>query len=414
MDKKSRRSIWNLGMAGLGRNVGWGMNKVFTPGLLAALTPSTQLIGLVLGVEGLFGLILNPLTGYVSDRHEGKGGRRRPYLLVAFPGAAIMLILLYLSKSLGLAIGAAVLFYFFQQLSPTPYQAMMPDALDEKAYGQASGILNLLWAVGNLIAFLVVPVVYTLVSHSLGFILGATILLAGGLWTAFSVKEKRRETQTQQPSLRPLLSGTLMKYYVAQGLWWLGFEAIASFFALYMVNTLHGGNLDTALGMSIFTIAGIIVSMRFGRLYHRHDSRTLLGITIAVFALVSLTGVWLTTVTEAFVLLFVAGLAWGGIQVVSYPLAADILRQELARSGLTGTAAEERAVHLHGALYGGANLVQSVALMLAAPVAGWLIAANHNHYQVMFLVSFASLVLALGLVLVLGRVEVAVPEPVQA
>ena len=408
MDKRERRSVWVLGLAGLGRNVVWGMNKVFTAAMLGALTPSTQLIGSVLGAEGLFGVVLNPLSGWLSDRTPTRLGRRRPYLFVAFPGAAIMLMLFYLTKSLTLAVFATLLFYFFQQLSPTPYQAMMPDRVAERDYGEASGILNLLWTLGNLIAFLVVPLVYEMVSHVLGFVLGAAILLAGGLWTAFAAKE-RPETvrRPQRGGAAALRSPALLKYYVAQGLWWLSFEAIASFFTPYMEHALHGSLLDSALGMSIFTVAGIFVSLWFGRLYERHDARVLLGATLVLFAIAASTGLWLTTVTEAFVLLFVAGLAWGGIQVTSYPLAADMLRQHLRQSGLGEADAQERAAHLHGALYGNANLVQSLGLMVAAPLAGQVIAVSHGAYQAMFLVSIGSSLVAFLLVLWFGKTEVA-------
>lgn len=384
------------------------MNKVFTAAMLGTLTPSTQLIGSVLGAEGLFGVVLNPLSGWLSDRTPTRIGRRRPYLFVAFPGAAIMLMLFYLTKSLTLAVLATLLFYFFQQLSPTPYQAMMPDRVAEKDYGEASGILNLLWTLGNLIAFLVVPLVYEMISHVLGFVLGAAILLAGGLWTAFAAKERpetiRRPVRHSAAALR---SPALLKYYVAQGLWWLSFEAIASFFTPYMEHALHGSLLDSALGMSIFTVAGIFVSLWFGRLYERHDARLLLGATLVLFAIAASTGLWLTTVTEAFVLLFVAGLAWGGIQVTSYPLAADMLRQHLRQSGIGEADAQERAAHLHGALYGNANLVQSLGLMVAAPLAGQVIAVSHGAYQAMFLVSIGSSLVAFLLVLWFGKTEVA-------
>ena len=410
MDKRERRYVWLLGLAGLGRNVGWGMNKVFTAVLLGALTPSTQLIGSVLGAEGLFGVVLNPLSGWLSDRTPTRIGRRRPYLFVAFPGAAIMLMLMYLTHSLGLAVAATLLFYFFQQLSPTPYQAMMPDRVAEQDYGEASGILNLLWTIGNLIAFLIVPLVYELVSHTLGFLLGAVILLAGGLWTAFAARE-RKEERTPPTGVRTvaLLGPALLKYYVAQGLWWLSFEAIASFFTPYVIHVLHGSQLDSGLGMAIFTIPALFVSIWFGRLYQRYDARLLLGLTLALFALAAVNGLWLRTVPQAFALLFVAGLAWGGIQVTSYPLAADMLRQALLQGGRSPAQAQDEGVALHGALYGGTNLVQSVGLMVAAPLAGIVIHASHGQYQTMFVVSVASLIASLLLVLWFGRVEVAAP-----
>lgn len=377
------------------------MNKVFTAAFLGARGAATPLVGAVLGIEGLFGIILNPLTGYLSDRIETRFGRRRPYLFVAFPGAAAALMLLYFAPSLALAVAATVAFYFFQQLSQTPYQAMMPDNCAESEYGEASGILNLLWLLGNLIAFLVVPMVWEFFGHLPAFLLGALVLLGTGMITAVRSREQPAPQGPRvRPDLRALLSREVWKYYAAQALWWLGFEAIASFFTPYTLHVLHGSLLDSALGMSIFTVFGVLVSIWFGRQYERRDARLLLGGALGLFALVASAGLLVHTVTEAFLLLAVAGVAWGGIQVVSYPLAVDVLRADLQRQG----AAAARAQELHGVLYGGVNLVQALGLMIAAPLAGQAIAASGGHYQTMFLVSALSLLASLGLVSILRRV----------
>lgn len=390
------------------------MNKVFTAAFLGARGAGAPLVGAVLGIEGLFGIVLNPLTGYLSDRIQTRFGRRRPYLFVAFPGAAAALLLLYFAPSLALAIGATVAFYFFQQLSQTPYQAMMPDNCAQSEYGEASGILNLLWLLGNLMAFLVVPMVWEFFGHLPAFLLGALVLLGTGMITAVRSREQPAPAGSRpQPDLRPLLSREVGKYYLAQALWWLGFEAIASFFTPYTLHALHGSLLDSALGMSIFTVFGVLVSIWFGRQYARRDARLLLGGALGLFALVASGGLLVHTVRQAFVLLAVAGVAWGGIQVVSYPLAVDVLRAELLRQGAEVARAEE----LHGALYGGVNLMQALGLMIAAPLAGQAIAATGERYQTMFLVSALSLFVSLGLVATLRRasqadaVDIKAPQP---
>lgn len=405
VDRAARRRIWILGLAGLGRNVGWGMNKVFTAALLTARGASSPLAGAVLGIEGLFGLILNPLTGYISDRLVTRAGRRRPFLFIAFPGAAISLLLLYFAQTLPLAIAATVLFYFFQQLSPTPYQAMMPDVCEAGDYGEASGILNLLWSVGNIIAFLVVPIVWETMGHLAAFLLGAVVLLGTGLITAVRIKEQPHEAPRARPrpDLRPLLGREMLKYYIAQALWWLGFEAIASFFTLYTVHALHGTLFDSAIGMTIFTATTVLVSIWFGRQYVQRDARLLLGGAIGLFALIAISGLLVHSVLQAFVLLAVAGVAWGGIQVVSYPLAVDVLREGMAQTRPRDEAISATA-ELHGAVYGLVNLVQSLGLLIAAPLAGEAIYFSGDHYQTMFVVSAASLAVSLVLVATMRRV----------
>ena len=143
MDQRRRRNIWILGLAGFGTNVGWGLNKVFTAVILGARGAGLPMIGAVLGLQGLFGIILNPVTGYFSDRLHTRVGRRGPFLLVGYPGAAIALLFLYFAHSLGVALAAVIAFFFFVQMSQAPYMAMMPDSYDSSEYGKA-GLLAVL------------------------------------------------------------------------------------------------------------------------------------------------------------------------------------------------------------------------------------------------------------------------------
>ena len=224
MDRPRRGGIWILGLAGFGTNVGWGMNKIFTAVILGARGAALPLIGVVLGLQGLFGIILNPVTGFLSDRLETRLGRRRPFLLIGFPGAALALILLYFARSLTIALAAVIAFYFFQQLSQAPYLAMMPDTYDHSEYGKAAGALNVLWMLGTLISFLVVPIVWQFLGHLAAFVLGAVVLAVSGLITAVYSHDTPRQTKPRSRSnIRPFQSVELWKYLIAQALWWLGF-----------------------------------------------------------------------------------------------------------------------------------------------------------------------------------------------
>lgn len=133
---------WNLlGVAGAGRNIGYGANKIFTGPMLQAFGASQVLIGLALGAEGLFGVVLSPLTGWISDRTTRPGWRRRIYVRVAVPGAGLAWLLFYYAHSPLVATALLLLFYFFQQAVISPYQAWMPEVTEPASWGPASGTL---------------------------------------------------------------------------------------------------------------------------------------------------------------------------------------------------------------------------------------------------------------------------------
>ncbi|NMP23160.1 MFS transporter [Sulfobacillus harzensis] len=383
-----------LGMGGLARNIGYGTNKVFAADLLSRLTPSQALIGLVLGMEGLFGLVLNPLTGWISDRYVTRFGRRRVFILVSTPIAGILWILFSGQRSLHLAILFLVSFYFFQQIAPTPLQAWMPDIVQKRDWGRASGVINLWWQVGNLLAFLPIPLLWKTI-HGGAFWVVALIMIGAGLVTGLTVRERRTPPGGQNPRLMRTnwLSADLVKYFIAQLMWWLAFEAMASFFTLFMIHTLHGTLIDSALGMTFFTLSAVLVSVLFGRLYERFSAKNTLIVCLAAFGAIGLTGTVIRSIPFAFALLFVAGIFWGGIQVVGYAWGSELLGQSLPKYA--------DPTEYYGLLYGVGNLTQAGGLLVAAPVAGFMIGLQHGSYSAMFWVNvMASIIGVISLVLV--------------
>ena len=52
-------------------------------------------------LPGLLGMVLGPILSYKSDRHRGRSGRRRPFLFVGVPMAALAIIGMAISPQMG-------------------------------------------------------------------------------------------------------------------------------------------------------------------------------------------------------------------------------------------------------------------------------------------------------------------------
>ncbi len=394
-----------LGMAGLGRNVGFGSNKLFAAALLQSLAVSQPVIGLILGLEGLLGILLNPLTGYLSDRTRKTGLRRKVYVLVCFPMAAMTWLVFCQTHDLAVAIVALCLFYAFQQGSTSPYQAWMPGLVPQRFWGVASGYLNLWWQTGNLVAFLVIPLVWGL-SHIGAYVFTAVLIAVCGMITVIGVPEQssvtvnvgQAERLIIRPSYRCLFRGNLLFYYTAQTLGWLSFESIASFFTLYIVHSVHGSLMDSALAMSLYTLTGMGAAVYVGTMYRRFAPRHLLVTSFGLFGMLALSGLWVHNLVWVFILVGVEGIFWATTLTVSYALATDLLRE--------ATQDEARENGLRGGLYGLNNVVQSIGLLVAGPLAGIVIYASGGDYKEMFIVSGVSSLVAIVFVLLIR------PKPV--
>ncbi|WDL99053.1 MFS transporter [Alicyclobacillus sp. ALC3] len=408
--------VHRLGMAGLSRNVGFGSNKVFAAALLQTFNASQPVIGFVLALEGLFGLILSPLTGWLSDRTHHPFWRRKVYVLVALPLAGITWLLFCSSHNFALAAVALSLFYIFEQSSVSPYQAWIPDITPPALWGVASGWLNLWWEVGNLVAFLAIPLVWE-ASHLGGYVLTAVLVAGGGLVTGLSVPEAAsgragnvagatpagaaspqaagaasgvasgkasgisRQNTRPRPNYKKLLERNFVFYFLSQALAWVAFESIGSFFTLFIKHSAHGTTLDAGLAMSVFTVTGMGGAVWSGRKYGqgRWTPKRLLASSLALFGALAVLGMFYHSLVLVFVIVGIEGVFWGVNLTVAYALATSLLR-DTARDE-----AEETAIR--GGLYGMSNFVQSVGLIVAAPVAGIVIRLGNGNYGGMFLVS---------------------------
>src|SRR5438067_435537 len=64
------------------------------PLTLREVGASNATIGLIVGtIASLMNLVLNPIISFSSDRHRGRWGRRKPYLIWSAPFISIFLII---------------------------------------------------------------------------------------------------------------------------------------------------------------------------------------------------------------------------------------------------------------------------------------------------------------------------------
>ncbi|MFA6293951.1 MAG: MFS transporter [Victivallales bacterium] len=129
------------------------------PVQLNALGASSTVIGFIMGTVGsIMNFILNPIFSTWSDRHRGKLGRRRPFLLWATPVVTICLIMIGYSGRFTPALYAAlpwlhtfvsaqqfaiavtgilvVIFTFFNLFIMTIFFYLAPDVVPERVLGK--------------------------------------------------------------------------------------------------------------------------------------------------------------------------------------------------------------------------------------------------------------------------------------
>ena len=141
-----------LGFGFLSITMAWSLFNSYVPIFLRQFLPSAAVIGMVMSLDNIAGMTLQPWFGALSDRTKSRLGRRLPYLVVGMPLAAVAFALLPLATSLLLLILAIVAVDLSMSLFRAPTIALMPDVTPPEERSRANGIINFMGGVGALLA----------------------------------------------------------------------------------------------------------------------------------------------------------------------------------------------------------------------------------------------------------------------
>ncbi len=232
-----------LGLPTFGLAFAISVLTTFGPVILIHLTHSTTLVGVLIGGEGAFALVIPLAAGALSDELPPSPlGRRFPFVVAGAPLGAFGLVLLPFSPSTAIA-GAAVLAFFVgYYLYYPPYRALYADLLPRRLYARAQAGQAIARGAGLGFALLAGGLLLG-VWQPLLFIIGAGILVATtiALLPVFRLESRCRDsTLPYRPaSVRVILRYPKLRLFaVVNALWEFSFAGLKSFIVLYIVRGL--------------------------------------------------------------------------------------------------------------------------------------------------------------------------------
>ena len=99
-EKLDLRIVLFIGIMFSSTILAWEMYDSQVPITLYQYLGSLALVGLIMGLDNLIGLILQPIMGNISDNTRSRYGRRIPYLIIGVPLAAFFFALIAFETSL--------------------------------------------------------------------------------------------------------------------------------------------------------------------------------------------------------------------------------------------------------------------------------------------------------------------------
>ncbi|MEJ5312541.1 MAG: MFS transporter [Anaerolineae bacterium] len=354
-----------IGFGFFGISVMWKLYNDYVPIFLQAGNPTFEssttasgfglgatLTGFVMTLDNIAGLFLLPLIGVWSDRVWTRLGRRRPFIVALAPISilafmAIPFVVRQISPELSgqtallgqpLALFMIVIGIFLLTMAGyrTPIISLMPDLTPSPLRSQANGIINLMGGVGGVIITLVGATLYGM-NIALPFIVAGILMVLAVLMLLFFVQEPRqltdapeeRESEERLRALHNLRNvpaesrRSLLLLMLSIFLWFVGYNAIETFFTSYGVNVLRIKENQASLLSSVSYITFIAFAVPSGYIAARIGRRKAITIGLAVFAGLLLIGYFLPSIYVIGAALALGGCAWAMVNINSLPMVID-------------------------------------------------------------------------------------------
>ncbi|MCR3754004.1 MFS transporter [Lentzea californiensis] len=139
----ARRITFFVALAVFAQEATWDFYDAQVPPLLREHVTSTAVVGLLMGMDNLLGIFVQPWIANRSDNTRTRWGRRIPYLAVGMPVAAVLFTLIPLATALP-ALIALIFVYSLAGNSFKPIaQALLPDFIEPERRGRANAVVKI-------------------------------------------------------------------------------------------------------------------------------------------------------------------------------------------------------------------------------------------------------------------------------
>jgi len=333
-----------IGLAFFTTGIAWSMFNTQVNITLFEYLGSYALVGAWMAMDNIIGVFIQPIMGTVSDNTRTRLGRRMPYLIVGIPLAAIFFVMISTINSAQDPLWLLLIWMFFFNISMASYRsqavALMPDFVEPVNRTKGNAVINFMGGIGALIAYLfnkfLVPI-----SLFLAFFAVAIIMAASLIVLLFTIREKesysyklileREEVEGQKiidkkdrpnliESFKDILSEedkSTLFMLLAIFSWFVGYQALEALFTVYGMDVLGLSRGDAGFMLMYVAIAFLLSALPAGILGSKIGRRLTIKIGLVLFISALIIGFLVQTVTVITIILFVAGIGWGFININS-------------------------------------------------------------------------------------------------
>lgn len=327
----------------LGSTAGQTIMVTLLPVLLAEYVSSAIWIGIAIGGEGVFALLVPYWAGLLSDRLPAglaaRFGRRAFFLLLMAPLMAATLVIAPFLKGYWPLAGIALLFFAFFHAYLTPLWALMVDLVPDSRWGRVHGVRGALHAGGLAYGLVAAGLLYAIWPPLPFIIAGALVLITtwitigvlprsdgiveeGGGTAERGSREARSEPGVWQEVKE---RRDLHSFLAANALWTGAVDGIRPYVFIFAAVVIGINTAETSL-ILLLLVGGLgLGSIALGRIGDRYGHGRPLVWGTLITAVAMFAGVGVRTVAGATAILLSSGIGAAALIALPYPLFAELV-----------------------------------------------------------------------------------------
>jgi len=193
-EKLDIKQTFIIGLAFFTTGISWSLYNTQVSQQLdiyfAGIAIAGFLVGLLMTLDNLLGVVIQPVMGSLSDNTRTKYGRRMPYIIVGVIFSAIFFALIPTGFETSLFI--LIIWMFFFSLSMGSYRSqavsLMPDFVKPIHRSKANAIINIMGGIGSIFAY-TMSLAIDYIGVQLIFIIASVIMVAALIVLVLKIDE---------------------------------------------------------------------------------------------------------------------------------------------------------------------------------------------------------------------------------
>jgi MFS family permease len=260
------------------------------------------------------------VAGIVSDRRRTRGSRRLEFYAGGALTGAAAVIWFYLAPDFWQLVVALLVLQLGLNVAIGPYQAAIPDFVEDRQLASASAWMAALQSLGNVAGALAASFMKSAVA--IGGAIAAT-LLAGFAMTAAHV----RNLEPLAKPVTPLrVTRTFIDLFISRALMYIGFYTLLGYLYFYVAQLMRGDTKANVGELLVtFLVAAAIGAAFAARAASRFDRRAVAAAGGCIFVAALAVFLLSKTGAELFGAAAMAGIAWGVFLTADWALGCAFL-----------------------------------------------------------------------------------------